>query len=94
MFEDKLASVKPLYEEFRGPATPLGVGGQSTCHVVKILVVFMSFVYSFRLVYLFIHQTHLCICKSLAFCQQQGCKVKLDDFPDPEILSLAGETCV
>lgn len=45
------------------------LGGQSTCQVVKISVVFTSFIYSFSLVYLFIHQTHLCICKSLAFCQ-------------------------
>lgn len=57
--------------------------GQSTRQVVKIPVVFTSFIYYFSLIYLFIHQTHLCICKSLAFCQL-GYKVKLDAFPDPK----------
>lgn len=46
------------------------------CHLVEISVVFLSFAYSFRLVYLFIHQTQLCICKSLAFCQRLGGKVE------------------
>lgn len=66
------------------PVTPFIREGQSTCHVVKISVVFMSFVYSFGLVYLFIHQTHYVSANHLTFCQQLGCKVKLDDFPDPK----------
>lgn len=58
------------------PATPFIREGQSMCHLVEISVVFLSFAYSFRLVYLFIHQTQLCICKSLAFCQRLGGKVE------------------
>ena len=82
LFGDKRASSKPRYGSFCGSCFIIYREGQSSCQVVKILVVFTSCIYFLSLVYLFIHQTQLFICRLLTFCQWLGCKRKLDNFPD------------